>query len=253
VRAAVPDVVGDPAAVRSRATTIRSRATTRSFCGFGRGLGDPSVMARNPIWQEIPTMELAPAGGYQSRSLAAAHGCRAAHRQDSLGESHHPRRPHRTLGQYSLAGRLRSRPRRPVRAQHHHHRRARRDQLGQAHRRRRLAHLVLQRHRRRHGRDRNGPRRKTPRPGQPRPHAPRSRPVEHQPQVRMRKLTRTFSGVTTHRSRQAIPRSAATPRRPGTAGRPQRPITARRKDPKCRCQMLLRRRWNTAPAPGRSC
>jgi hypothetical protein len=40
------------------------------------------------------------------------------------------------------------RSRRPVCAQHHHHRRARRDHLGQAHRRR-LAHLVLQRHRRR--------------------------------------------------------------------------------------------------------
>ena len=46
-----------PAAVRSRATTKRSRARTRSFCGFGRGLGDPSVIARNPAWQEAPTME----------------------------------------------------------------------------------------------------------------------------------------------------------------------------------------------------
>src|SRR6266446_10101285 len=46
VRAAVPDVIGYPAAVRSRATTSRSRATTRSFYGFGRGLGDPSVIAK---------------------------------------------------------------------------------------------------------------------------------------------------------------------------------------------------------------
>src|SRR6202000_2762241 len=45
------------AAVRLRATTIRSRARTRSFCGFGPGLGDPNVIARNPAWQEAPTME----------------------------------------------------------------------------------------------------------------------------------------------------------------------------------------------------
>ena len=57
----VPDVTGYPAAVRSRAATSRSRARTRSFCGFGRGLGDPSVIARNPAWQEAPTMEPAPA------------------------------------------------------------------------------------------------------------------------------------------------------------------------------------------------
>jgi hypothetical protein len=50
-----------PAAVRSRATTRRSRARTRSFCGFGRGLGDPSVIARNPAWQEASTMKPAPA------------------------------------------------------------------------------------------------------------------------------------------------------------------------------------------------
>jgi hypothetical protein len=51
--AAVPDVTGYPAAVRSRAGTI-------SFCGFGRGLGDPSVIARNPTWQEALTMEPEP-------------------------------------------------------------------------------------------------------------------------------------------------------------------------------------------------
>src|SRR6266478_5251647 len=44
-----------------RATTSRSRARTRSFYGFGRGLGDPSVIARNPSWQEAPTMQPAPA------------------------------------------------------------------------------------------------------------------------------------------------------------------------------------------------
>jgi hypothetical protein len=39
------DVTGYPAAIRSRATTSRSRATTSSVCGFGRGLDEPSVMA----------------------------------------------------------------------------------------------------------------------------------------------------------------------------------------------------------------
>ena len=57
----VPDVTGYLAAVRLRATTITSRARTRSFCGLGEGRADPSVMGRNPAWQEAPTMEPAPA------------------------------------------------------------------------------------------------------------------------------------------------------------------------------------------------
>src|SRR5229473_4880910 len=57
----VPDVTGYLAAVRSRATTIASRDRTTSFCGFGPGRADRSVMARNPAWQEDPTMEPAPA------------------------------------------------------------------------------------------------------------------------------------------------------------------------------------------------
>lgn len=54
-------VIGYPAAVTSRATTIRSRARTTSFCGFGPGLGALSVMATNPARQEAPAMEPAPA------------------------------------------------------------------------------------------------------------------------------------------------------------------------------------------------
>jgi hypothetical protein len=37
------------------------RARTRSWCGFGPGRGDPSVMVRNPAWQEASTMEPGPA------------------------------------------------------------------------------------------------------------------------------------------------------------------------------------------------
>jgi len=60
-RAAVPAVIGYPAAVRSRGHDYQSGARTRSFCGFGPGLGDPSVIARNPAWQEALTMEPPPA------------------------------------------------------------------------------------------------------------------------------------------------------------------------------------------------
>ena len=52
VWAAVRDIIGYPAAVRPRVTTSRSRARTTSFCGFGRRVADPSVIARNPAWQE---------------------------------------------------------------------------------------------------------------------------------------------------------------------------------------------------------